>query len=248
MEGETGSDKFVQDSDQRLLEFTERDGNTYLCEHENLYTGGDVRFINDKYFLQRVGEYPVSDEVQAAWQERDGRKYYITNLRWSNCFYNISPFGRLKTAEGAVGLAEVQGLGKTVRFTGADTAEGFVRIQGTAGSNLDDYEVYTEDGCEYMRTPDRALVMISEKDIPDLTADIHEIPLETGRAKWYNIAEMGLKSVTFDISGNAAVYVYDRFDKVVYSSFVKDCGSEVTLPENGKIMFAGESGARAGIG
>ena len=134
-----------------------------------------------------------------------------------------------------------------MRFTDENTAESFVKIQGSAGRDLNGVEVFTKNGCEYLRTDDQTLTMISEDAIPDLTADIRKIELETGRAKWYNIGKMGGKSVTLDIPEKAAVYVYDKYDKVVYSSYMKGRGNSVTLPESGKIVFAGESGAAVDI-
>ena len=92
------------------------------------------------------------------------------------------------------------------------------------------------------------MMLVSEDSIYDLTADIHEIALETGRAKWYKIGEMDLKSVTLDIPEQAAVYIYDKFDNVVYSSYMNGYGNHVTLPESGKIVFIGESGEKVGIG
>ena len=74
---------------------------------------------------------------------------------------------------------------KTVSFTSENKAEGFVLIPGEAGRDLLDFEVFTENGCEYLRTGDQALTLVSEDSIYDLTADIHEIALEMGRAKWY---------------------------------------------------------------
>lgn len=121
-------------------------------------------------------------------------------------------------------------------------------IPGEAGRELIDFEVFTENGCEYMRTGDQALTLVREDSIPYLTADIHEIALETGRAKWYKIGGMDLKSVTLDIPEKAAVYIYDKFDKVVYSSYMNGCGNNVTLPESGKIVFIGESGEKVSIG
>lgn len=79
-------------------------------------------------------------------------------------------------------------------------------------------------------------------------ADVHEIALETGRAKWYNIGETGGMSVPFDIPEKAAVHVYDKYDRPVYASYMKGRGNSVTLPESGRIVFVGESGEAVRIG
>ena len=251
MEGEPDSDNFVQAGNQELLTFTERNGNTYICKYENTYADGFGQYIDSSYYLQRVGEFNVSDSVQQAWTQRNGKKYYMINMKYSNAFYNVSPCAKLNVPEGINGCAKFTGgmmLQKTVRFTDENKAEGFVLIPGEAGRDLTDFEVFTENGCEYLRTGDQALTLVSEDSIPYLTADIHEIALETGRAKWYKIGEMDLKSVTLDIPEKAAVYIYDKFDNVVYASYMKGYGNNVTLPESGKIVFIGESGEKVGIG
>lgn len=252
MDGEPGSDNFVQAGDQELLTFTERDGNTYICKYENTYADGFGRYIDSSYYLQRVGEFNANDSVQQAWTQRNGKKYYMTNPKYSNAYYNVSPCIKLNVPEGINGCAKFTGGGmmfqKTVSFTNENKAAGFVLIPDEAGRDLTDFEVFTENGCEYLRTGDQALTLVSEDSIPDLTADIHEITLETGQAKWYKIGEMDLKSVTLDIPEKAAVYIYDKFDNVVYSSYMKGYGNNVTLPESGKIVFIGESGEKVGIG
>ena len=251
MDGEPDSDNYVQAGDQELLTFTERNGNTYICKYENTYADGFGQYIDSSYYLQRVGEFNVSDSVQQAWTQRNGKKYYMTNMKYSNAYYNVSPCVKLNVPEGINGCAKFTGgmmFQKTVGFINENKAEGFVLIPGEAGRELTDFEVFTENGYEYLRTGDQALTLVSEDAIPDLTADIHEIALETGRAKWYKIGEMDVKSVTLDIPEKAAVYIYDKFDNVVYSSYMKGYGNNVTLPESGKIVFIGESGEKMSIG
>ena len=40
----------------------------------------------------------------------------------------------------------------------------------------------------------------------------------------------------------AAVYVFDKYKNLRYSSFMVGYGDEVPLPENGMIVFAGVTG------
>lgn len=245
VDGDPASGNAVQSEKNRLLTFAERDGNTYILCDENVYADSFGRYVSSEYYLQRVGEHDAGREIQQAWQARNGKKYYITSLKYSNAYYVASPAAMLNIPDGVSGCAKLMGLNKSVRFTDENRAEGFVKMPGSGARDLVDIEVFTEDGCEYLRTD--SATMASEESFPGLTEDICEIALETGCAKWYNIDEMGLKSVTLDIPEKAAVYVYDRFDHVVYSSYMKDYGSSITLPESGKIVFAGESGEKVGI-
>ena len=244
---ENSSGKAVQTDDQEILTFSERDGRTYICKDENVSIDGSWRGKSSSYYLQRAGEADVSDSILQAWEQRDGKKYYIKNLKYSNCYYNIMPCFRVSIPGGADGYGFIRGINKLVRIDSKTTAGGFVQIPGSAGRELLDFEFFSENGCEYLRTGDKSLVLESEDSIPELTEDIHEITLENGRAKWYNIGKMGQRSVILDIPEKASVYVYDKFDQPVYSSYIKGYGNSVTLPEEGKIVFIGESGGKVGI-
>ncbi len=250
MNGEPGSSTFAQDTDQHILEFVERNGKTYICDSANEDVDGFGRNISNEYYLEKVGAYDVSDDVQNAWSARDGQRYYITSLKYSNMMYYsvraASPSATVKVPDGVKGYAIVGGnaLNGTVRMADADHGKGFVEISGPAGRDVRDYGFFAENGCEYLRTDDLAMVAVRESDIPDFSADIHEIALETDSAKWYNIANMANKSITLTIPDNASVYVYDRFDHTVYSSYMTDYGNTVNLPAEGKIVFVGETGGK----
>lgn len=101
MDGEPDSDNFVQAGEQELLTFTKRNGNTYA--------DGFGRYIDSSYYLQRVGEFNVSDSVQQVWTQRNGKKYYMTNMKYSNAFYNASPCVKLNVPEGINGCAKFMG-------------------------------------------------------------------------------------------------------------------------------------------
>ena len=248
MNGEPGTSTFSQDADQHILEFVERDGETYICDSSNTDFDGFGRDKQDQYFLQRVGKYSVSDDVQTAWDARDGQRYYFTSASYSNMMYYsfraASP-SMLITVPDEDGYALIHN--SIVKIADPDHGKGFVRIPGTAGRDVKDYEFFTEDGCEYVRTSAHDFTGIRESDIPAFSSDIHEIALETGRAKWYNIGEMANKSITLTIPDHASVYVYDRFDHTVYSSYMPDYGNTVSLPTDGKIVFVGETGGVVSI-
>ncbi|MDE7429845.1 MAG: beta-lactamase family protein, partial [Lachnospiraceae bacterium] len=143
MEGEPNSDNFVQAGNQELLTFTERNGNTYICKYENTYADGFGRYIDSSYYLQRAGEFNVNDSIQQAWTQRNGKKYYMTNMKYSNAFYNVSPCVKLNVPEDINGCAKFAGgmmFQKTVSFTNENKAEGFVLIPGEAGRDLIDFE------------------------------------------------------------------------------------------------------------
>ena len=73
--------------------------------------------------------------------------------------------------------------------------------------------------------------------------DVKEVSLTTDSAKWYNIDDsMANKTISLDRSENSAVYVYDKYGKVTYSTHMVDYGNIIHLPKNGYIVFLGETG------
>ena len=44
---------------------------------------------------------------------------------------------------------------------------------------------------------------------------------------------------------NSAIFVYDKYGDVVYSSHMKDYGDSIPLPKGGYIVFLGEDGGTA---
>ena len=246
MVGEPGTDTFLQDPDQELLYFVERDGNTYITKYENVSYEGFRRFTNSGYMLQRVGEASVGEDVRNAWDERDGKRYYVTNMRYSNTVYD-DPCLEVVIPEGETGYAKIKGLEKTFMLTDDKSGVGFLSMPGESGGRLEDFEIVTEDGVEYLQTKTGTLKAVSEDAIPDFTSDITEIELKSEHAQWYNVGDIAGKTVSFEIPEKAAVYIYDNFGRLIYSSYMKDYGESVTVPEEGKIMFAGETGGVIGV-
>ena len=77
-----------------------------------------------------------------------------------------------------------------------------------------------------------------------MTKDIGTVQLTSGAASWYN-TERG--TIRLDIPEKAAVYVYDRHDRLTFSGYMKDAGKTVVLSPGGKIAFVGETGSTVGI-
>lgn len=83
----------------------------------------------------------------------------------------------------------------------------------------------------------------SVDSLPVFTADISEIPLHSSEAAWYRIGEdMSGKSIAVERPDNSAVYVYNKFRELLYSTHIKDAMNTIDLPPDGYIAFVGETG------
>ena len=110
------------------------------------------------------------------------------------------------------------------------------------GRDIQDISVKQENGYEMLDITNCALEFISEDAIPQLENSMTEVKLSSKKASWFSIGNAENKALILDMPENAAVYVYDQYDRVTYSSYMTDYGNTVPLPENGKIVFLGEDG------
>ncbi len=237
--GNAEAGKVSQPAEPTVLRFRERNGSVYLTKES---VSGDANFgwlsAPESYYAQQLAENPVSEAVQAAWDRRDGKRYYLCNECASSSAYTEQVSMKLDIPAG------VRGYVNSMKIRDGSRAESALQIPSSANRDLTDAEIVTENGAEYLVLDALGEKMIAEDAIPDLPADIRTVQLTSGAASWYN-TDRG--TVTLDIPENAAVYVYDRHDRLTYSVYFKNCGRTVTLPPSGKIVFVGETGSSIGI-
>lgn len=239
MSGNIQQGKAVQDPQQSLLCFRQRDGRDYICQTANQNIGGEERYTMSDYMLQKLEPNPVSDNVQKAWDKRSGKKYYLYDGKYSNTLYNYMPCVKMKT------FSELRGYISSAKMIDENHAESAIVMPG--GRDLQDYEVNVRNGAEYLDITNCALEFVSEDAMPTLTDDITEVKLKTKKASWFKIGNAENKSIVLDIPEKSAVYVYDKYDNITYSSYMTDYGNNVPLPTDGKIVFLGEDGGKISI-
>ena len=228
-----------QDSDNTAIRFAEKNGKVYLTKSS--LTGDDTfGYLSwpECYSVQQLEENSVSDSVQAAWNARNKKHYYICNECASSVAYSSAPSAVINIPEG------VHGYVNNLKIKDSTHAESVLHIPTTVSRDQTDYEIIEENGAEYLIMDSSGQKCISEDAIPDLTADMTGVKLTSGAASWYN-TDRG--TLTLDIPENAAVYVYDSYDRLTWSSYMKNSGSTVQLPFSGKIVFIGETGSTIGI-
>ncbi len=81
------------------------------------------------------------------------------------------------------------------------------------------------------------------REIPELTKDITEIGLTTEHAAWYRIGEdIAYDVINVDRPENSTIYVYNKFFEIVYTTHYTGADDIINLPEDGFIIFLGETG------
>ncbi len=239
MDGRIENGNAVQSKNQELLHFGQREGRDYILSDSYMEFGRTGRYHSQSYTMQRAGQPKVSEEAQAAWDARNGKKYYLYNAKYSNTYYAESPSIRVQTYENARGFVN----GETI--VDADHAVSMFSCPG--GRDLRDVTMYRKDGVEFLDMTNNAMECISEDAIGELPTSLTEVALHTKQAAWYRIGDDASRTLLLDIPENAAVYVYDAYDRVTYSSYMTDYGNSVSLPAGGKIVFLGEDGGSVKI-
>ncbi|MBP5606154.1 MAG: hypothetical protein J6X60_11545, partial [Ruminiclostridium sp.] len=89
---------------------------------------------------------------------------------------------------------------------------------------------------------------IIEDRAPVFDSSVKTVMITEGAA-WFCISySIANCSVTVTRPENSAVYVYNKFGEVIYTTHNKDVGSQIPMPMGGKVLFLGESGDSFRIG
>ena len=181
---------------------------------------------------------PVSEEAIKAWQERDGMKYAVESEKYSSAVYQI-PFTEIRVLEDSGYAIDLGMASRILKIVDENHLEAFTTIPSSG--NRDIFDIYIDDtGVAYSST-DLAVVPVTDNE--SFTADVKEVSLTTEKAVWFNIDDsMANKNISLERPDNSAVYVYDKFGKVKYSTHMLDYGDVIHLPKDGYIMFIGETG------
>ena len=232
------------DKDYVSADIVEVDGTVYVIQELLTNDSGLISAYQKSYIGEMLELNPVSDEVLKAWQERDGEKYEFISEKYSSALYD-APFAEVSLLD-ETGYAMYTFLGEAriLKIVDENHLEAFATIPSSANRDSIDFET---DAAGVVHSSNE-IDMISMSENESFTADIKEVSLQTGNAKWFNIDEsMANKTISLDRPENSAVYVYDKYGEVSYSTHMIDYGNLIHLPKDGYIMFAGEDGGTIDI-
>ena len=180
---------------------------------------------------------PVSEEVLSAWKNRDGKKYAVISDKYSSAIYD-TPFIKIHVIED-MGYVLYSGYSSGVlQIEDENNALAFETIPDDANRDLIDVCILGDT-----LTTSNGWTGIESGSYERFTADIKEVELESGCAKWYSIDDsLANSSIKVERPENSSVYVYDKFGSVIYSTHMKEYGENIPLPKGGTIVFIGETG------
>lgn len=240
-----------QDYKQVILSFAEENGKVFIKTDEFISMNGFGNYANKTYVAENIEENPISEEVQNVWETRCNRPFGLYNHRYSSTAYD-NFIGKMSLIEEMPGylLVKLGSTGKLLKITGEDTAKAFLSVPSSESRDLCDLrmeEVVFENGDTFeVISLSAGYNCVFFDETPELTKEI--IPLYSEEAGWYCVGDdMEGTTITIDRPEESAVYVYNKYGEVVYSTHMKEWVGGISLPKDGYIVFLGEDGGKIKI-
>ncbi|MGY4759567.1 serine hydrolase domain-containing protein [Paenibacillus caseinilyticus] len=217
---------------------TEENGRIYLWMRQYASLPGLGQRAVSEYNAEKLQPQDLPTETKEAWIQRDGKKYYPLNEKYTSLIYLVSGTIQLNVSK------QLPGYVLDKRITGPNTAVSELQIPGTSGRDLSGYTFFTLDGVEYLNLGGSILVNEDAvKTINVAEKSIVTIP-SSGYAKWYTISDKdGGKTVKVSMSSKASFAVYNAEGICIYFSVI-GTNDQVELPAGGSIVFAGDAGTK----
>ena len=81
-----------------------------------------------------------------------------------------------------------------------------------------------------------------------MISEVSEITICGEEASWYQIDDdMAGNMIKFIRPEESAIYVYNKYGEMVYSTHMQDWTGGIPLPKDGYIVFLGEDGGKIEI-
>ncbi|MFB8374125.1 serine hydrolase domain-containing protein [Paenibacillus taichungensis] len=239
----TADGTFVNNEGTDKLKFVvEKNGNTYLWSRSYISVPGLGQLAFSEYNAEKLEANELSKDINAAWAKRDGEKYYLVNEKYTSMAYlNASSILSIHMNK------ETPGYMSNTKITGANEATNPLQIPGTAGRDTMDIHFSKKNGGEYLTA--LGYVYASEELVKPIYSGKQSATTiqADGYAKWFSVpATAKGKMMTVKMPAKGAFAVYDQTGICVNHSVVSG-KNDVVLPENGRIVFAGEAGSKFGI-
>ncbi|MFF2015314.1 serine hydrolase domain-containing protein [Paenibacillus sp. NPDC058177] len=226
------------DGNAKLSFVTQENGRTYLWIRQYASLPGLGQMSMSVYNAEKLQPQDLSIATKEAWKQRDGKKYYLLNERYTSLIYLLLPPFQLNVSK------QLPGYVLDKRITDPNTAISELQIPGMSGRDLSGYTFFKQDGVEYLNSGGSILVNENAvKPIYVSKQSIVTIP-PSGYARWFTISDTnGGKIIKVNMSSNASFSVYNAKGTCIYFSVIggKD---KIELPAGGSIVFAGDAGAK----
>lgn len=244
VKGDIESGNVKVDPDYACYRVEEINGGIYIVADMISNNSDLVNNETTSIVAEMMAPNPVSENVINTWKERENQKYAITSDKYSSAIYD-TPFVEMTELDGSGYIMVNMTMGvRILRIEDENTASFYTTIPGDASRDMFDMTV-NDDGT-VVCSNGYTVIPVEAQD--KLTKDVSTVALKTEEGTWFGIDDsLANTSISVDRPENSAVYVYDKYGDVIYSSHMKDYGDSIPLPKGGYIVFLGEDGGNVNI-
>lgn len=198
-------------------------------------------------FAQRLEDSEVSALAVQAWTERNDKEYLLVSEKYTSLSYITHAMAKTLTDNktyGYVGMGIYKGGGAFInnaRIIDAQTALGFQDIPTMAGRDTNNLYITNQYGIEYLNRNDTRYI---DAEHAKKLLDIGDIVALGSETVWIDIdSEAAGHVMSIETPHNGAWFVYDAKMNCIATSLEAQMRNTITLPVNGRLAFAGETGA-----
>lgn len=213
-------------------------GNIYLAFSRMEPVPGLGYNERKSYVGEKLTENPIDNDILNSWEGLCENEYLLYNDISSSKSYDnaIARMYMCKEMPGYIYVSSGDGV-RLLKIIDKENAVFFQSVPSSANRDLADLRVIKDKnvirlslstGLEYV-SADTAEEFDGKQDIPTM---------QNNRASWYKISDSAAnKTVSTDKSEYGAIYVYNKYGEVVFSTHIMDATSDIPMPKDGFIMF-----------
>ncbi|MCR4644166.1 MAG: beta-lactamase family protein [Oscillospiraceae bacterium] len=230
------------------LSFEDTADGTFLRVQGALAYPGLGAFEVQTYAGQKIEENPVSDDVINGYRANEGTSFLLVGEKYSSGNYE-SAVGQLYVIDKLRGYVFFGGHGMDyiLKMTDKNHLDSFKSIPSSSSRDMWDVTAERDGDRITGITVTNGWKLISEDTIPSLDTNVRTVML-TDTVAWYSIPDAAASSsVTVKRPDKSAVYVYNKFGEVIYTTHNKDAKPQIPMPKGGKVLFLGQPGDSFGL-
>ncbi|MBO6230127.1 MAG: beta-lactamase family protein [Ruminiclostridium sp.] len=242
---ESGADTRLAAGYSRIS-FEENADGTFLKMAAGIVYPGLGTFDVKNYAGQKIEENTVSDDVINGYKAVEGKALLLCGDKYSSTSYDSNGVTRLYVIDKLKGYVFVSAsIGEYIlKMSDAEHLTSFKNIPSSSSRDMFDITLEKDGNGIAALDLSNAQRYIIEDRIPVFDGSVKTVTI-TDDAAWFNISDsIANSSVAVTRPENSAVYVYNKFGEVIYTTHNKDARPQIPMPKGGKVLFLGERRCR----
>ena len=198
-------------------------------------------------FAEKIAENHISGDAWNAWTARNGKEYLLVSEKYTSAMYINMPHAGTLADERVYGYVSngIYTAGGVIflvgRITDEYNAKGYQNIPTMPGRDIVDISIEEVNGTEYLNLNNNRFVDAAAALLFSALGDKFSIGNEP---VWVNVdSGQGGKTVSIVTPKNGSWFVFDDKMNCIATSLERTLRNTIILPENGRLVFAGEPGA-----